>query len=235
MTSVASPRPDQIAELTRDLVLPLAAIEDLHLEVIIEGIGQAFEEVAQTAPSVVATGDEAEVTALLQARLNAKIEVDPLWRLLVAAVVRGGESVNFDGSRLEKRPDLSIHLTARSRRFPLPAEAKLIDAVKGEALYCSQGLKRFLAGEYGWGGQEALMLAYVRDKSTITGRLAPYLAIPAHASTYLVESPPTALKSGSCDVAVSRHGRSFVYTHTAPPENAPGAITLWHLWLDAKA
>jgi hypothetical protein len=176
-----SPRPDQIAELTRGLDLPLAAIDDIYLHIIADGVAQAFEEIRASAPTTVATGDEAEVTALLEARLNRMIEEDKLWRQLVASVVRGKESLSFDGSHLEKRPDLSIHLTARTRRFPLIAEAKIIDATRGEHLYCSQGLQRFLNGEYGWGGREALMIAYVRDGTTIATRLEPYLALPVQA------------------------------------------------------
>lgn len=229
-----TPRPDQIAELTRGLDLPLAAIDDTHLYVIADGVAQAFNDIRHYAPDTIATGDEAEITALLQARLNAMIEDDPLWRQLVASVVRGQESLSFDGSHLEKRPDLSIHLTARSRRFPLIVEAKIIDTSKGENLYCSQGVQRFLNGEYGWGGREAFMIAYVRDGSTIATRLEPYLALPAQRASYAVEDAPTSFGSGAYDAARSRHGRSFLYAHMASPANDPGAIALWHLWVDAS-
>ena len=233
MSSALSPRPSQIAELTRGLDLPLAAIDEIHLQIIADGLAQAFQAIRQSAPHVVAAGSEAEVTAVLQARLNAMIEDDPLWRQLVASVVRGAEGLSFDGSHLEKRPDLSIHLTARSRRFPLIAEAKIIDATKGEGLYCGQGVRRFLDGEYGWGGREALMIAYVRDNTTIAGRLLPYLALPAQAVAYAVHSTSAGVAPTTCDAARTRHGRAFFYAHTQPPANDPGVITLWHLWLDA--
>lgn len=234
MSSALLPRPDQIAELTRGLDLPLGAIDCTHLQIIAEGVVEAFAAVRAAAPAVIAAGDEAEITALLQARLNAMIEDHALWGQLVASVVRGAESLSFDGKHLEKRPDLSIHLTARSQRFPLIAEAKIIDAVRSEALYCSQGVSRFLNVEYGWGGREAIMIAYVRDgASTISTRLAPYLALPAPATTYAVEAGPTALHRSPCDAACSRHGRAFLYAHTPPPANDPGTISLWHLWLDA--
>lgn len=171
-SSALLPRPDQIAELTRGLDLPLAAIDDVYLHIIVGGVAQAFTDIRASAPTTVATGDEAEVTALLEARLNRMIEEDKVWRQLVASVVRGKESLSFDGSHLEKRPDLSIHLSARALRFPLIAEAKIIDATRGENLYCSKGLRRFLNGEYGWGGREAFMIAYVRDESTIATRLS---------------------------------------------------------------
>jgi hypothetical protein len=233
--SALFPRPDQIAELTRGLDLPLPAIDDVHLSIIADGLIQAFHDIRTTATSIVTTGSETEVTALLEARLNRMIEEDQVWRQLVASVVRGKESLSFDGTHLEKRPDLSIHLSARAVRFPLIAEAKILDPTKGENLYCSQGLQRFLNGEYGWGGREAFMVGYVRDGTTIADRLAPYLSQPAHALNYAVEEAVAPFTANGCDGARSRHGRSFLYTQKAPPSNAPGAIVLWHLWLDASA
>ena len=229
------PRPDQIAELTRGLDLPLAAIDDIYLHIIADGVTQAFEDIRAANPTIVATGDEAEVTALLEARLNRMIEEDQVWRQLVAAVVRGKESLSFNGAHLEKRPDLSILLSARALRFPLIAEAKIIDATKGENLYCSQGLRRFLSGEYGWGGREAFMIAYVRDGTTIASRLEPYLAQSIHVTNYAVQDGPIVLPTAGCDAARSRHGRSFLYTHMVPPANEPGSIALWHLWVNASA
>lgn len=229
------PRPDQIAELTRGLDLPLAAIDDIYLHIIADGVTQAFQDIRASAPAIVATGDEAEVTTLLETRLNQMVEENKIWRQLVAAVVRGKESLSFNGAHLEKRPDLSILLSARALRFPLIAEAKIIDAAKGEKLYCSQGLRRFLNGEYGWGGREAFMIAYVRDGTTIASRLQPYLAQSAQATSYAVQAPPAALTVATCDAARSKHGRSFLYTHMAPPANDPGAIALWHLWVDASS
>ena len=132
------PRVDQVAELTRGLRLPLEPIANDHLEVLAERLRQAFDDVRVRAPSTVATGDESEVTALMQARLNRMIEEDSLWRQLVLWVGRGTESISFDGSHLEKRPDLSIVLSGADRRFPLLAEAKILDtpASKTAALYC---------------------------------------------------------------------------------------------------
>lgn len=227
-------RPDQIAELTRGLDLPLAAIDDVYLHIIADGVTQAFNDIRVKTPAIVATGNEAEVTALLEARLNRMVEEDKVWRQLVACVVRGKETLSFDGSHLEKRPDLSIYLTARSRRFPLIFEAKIIDRMKGENLYCSQGMRRFLNGEYGWGGREAFMIAFVRDGSTIADRLEPYLALPAQIASYAVKDAPTVVGAGAYDAARSRHGRFFLYAHLAPPANDPGAIALWHLWVDAS-
>lgn len=233
-SSAIRARPDQISELSRSLQLPLPAIAYDHLTVITEGLERAFNDIRASAPHTVALGTEPEVTALLEARLNALIEIDPYWGQLVLCVARGKESLSFDGTHLEKRPDLSIFLTSRARSFPLIAEAKIIDASSGktEASYCHDGIRRFLIGEYAWGGREAFMIAYVRDGSAITTKLAPYITRPAQGATdYATEEGPKDIGYGSADCARSRHSRAFVYLHQAPPADKPGPITLWHLWL----
>lgn len=228
-------RPDQVAELTRGLELPLPEVPSVHLRIIAEGILRAFKAVRACSPATVASGSEAEVTALMEARLNTMIELDPLWRQLVLCVARGKESLSFDGSHLEKRPDLSVYLSNRNRGFPLIMEAKILDAptAKTESLYCDKGLRRFVEGEYAWGNREAFMIAYVRDGSSIGTKLTPYLA---HAMTktppgYLVEAIPVAIGSGDTDLAQSRHGRNFNYGGETSPPQSPGPISVWHLWL----
>ncbi|MCY3755381.1 MAG: hypothetical protein OXG99_15000 [Alphaproteobacteria bacterium] len=153
-------RPDQVSELTRGLRLPLAAIAGDHLEILADGLRQAFGDLRTRRSDAIATGTEPEVTALMEARLNRLILEDPLWGQLVLYVGRGVESISFDGSHLEKRPDLSIVLSAADQRFPLVAEAKILDAAasKTVALYCKNGIRRFVEGEYAWGNREAFMI-----------------------------------------------------------------------------
>lgn len=229
------PRPDQVAELTRGLRLPLPEVSRDHLEIIAEALLRAFGDIRAASPATVASGTEAEVTALMQARLNGMIELDPLWRNLVVCVVRGTESLSYDGSHLEKRPDLSIYLSEWNRRFPLIVEAKIIDAAtsKTEVLYCDNGIRRFVEGEYAWGNREAFMIAYVRDESSISTKLTPFLstAMSQTPPGYLIEELPTAIGSASTDLARSRHGRSFGYPGSPSSVLAPGTISLWHLWL----
>ena len=228
------PRVDQVAALTCGLRLPLEPIANDHLEVLAERLRQAFDDVRARAPSTVATGKESEVAALMQARLNRMIEEDPLWRQLVLCVGRGTESISFDGSHLEKRPDLSIVLSGANRRFPLVAEAKVLDtaASKTTALYCKNGIRRFVQGEYAWGNREAFMIGYVRDGSSIDPTLKAFLSKAENLDheRYLVEALPVPVESGPSDLAYTRHGRKFVYG-SQPPPNSPGPISLWHLWL----
>jgi hypothetical protein len=226
------PRPDQVQALTKGLDLPLPEIQADHLEIIADGLLQAFNDVRAQSPLVIASGSEAEVTALMEARLNNLIQQDLFWGQLVLYVARGKESVSFDGSHLEKRPDLSIALTNRSRCFPLAVEAKILDAAahKTEIQYCEQGIRRFLEGEYAWGTREAFMLGYVRDGSSIAAKLTPFLS-GATSSGYSVEELPLPQGVSPTDLARSRHRRNFVYTHQASPACMPGPIAVWHLWL----
>jgi len=230
--SAIRPRPDQVAELTRGLTLPLPALAGVHLEVIARSLLRAYGEIGVASPATIAAGSEDEVTALLEGRLNGMIGEDPLWGQLVLCVARGKESLSFDGSHLQKRPDLSIYLSNRYRSFPLVVEAKIIDkgAAKTEALYCENGIRRFVDGEYAWASREALMLAYVRDGSSIGATLTPFLthAKAATPLSYLVENPPAPVYIGIGDLAQSRHGRGFIYTGSNQP---PGPIAVWHLWL----
>ena len=224
------PRPDQVVALTRGVRLPLAPIPDDLLEVLAESLSQAFHDIRADSPSTVTSGDEPEVTALMQAQLNKMINEDTLWRQLVHYVARGTDSISFDGSHIEKRPDLSIILSDTERRFPLVAEAKILDAPMSKtiALYCKHGIRRFVDGEYAWGNGEAFMIGYVRDGSSINTALTPFLSktVPH----YRVLSLPVPVRTSPSSLAHTRHGRAFVYPSQSPP-NSPGPISLWHLWL----
>ena len=225
------PRPDQVAALTRGVRLPLAPIPDDHLEILAEGLSQAFHDICADSPSTVTTGDEPEVTALMQARLTRMINEDTLWAQLVNYVARGMDSISFDGSHIEKSPDLSIVLSDAELRFPLVVEAKILDAAKSKtvALYCKTGIRRFVDGEYAWGNREAFMIGYVRDGSSITSALTPFLSNTVR--RYRVLSLPVPVRSSLSNLAHTRHSRAFVYP-SQPPPNTPGPISLWHLWLE---
>jgi hypothetical protein len=170
----------------------------------------------------------------MEIRLNALIETDDLWALLARNVARGKETISFDGSHLEKRPDLSIYLTDRSPSFPLIVECKLIDVQRRKTLdlYCKDGLLRFVRGDYAWATKEAFMLAYVRDDSTIFGRLTPFLdeCRAKQPDVYLTDVLPELISESAMHVARSFHNREFRYVGLS---NGPGAIAIWHLWIAA--
>jgi hypothetical protein len=230
------PRLDQIAELTRGIELPLPPLHREHLRVIVEVLSAAWTDLLQRHSTVLLNDEEAAVNALMETRLLARIDEDPLWAQMVRAVARGRETVSFDGTHLEKRPDLSLFLTCRNASFPLAIECKIIDEAndKSGKLYCDKGLSRFLTGEYAWATREAFMIAYVRDKSTIASALVP-LFVPSASGPipYAAESAMAEVATSPPDLAKSSHSRSFRYPLREPPRDQPGAIALWHLWLPA--
>ena len=107
--------------------------------------------------------------------------------------------------------------------MPLVGECKIIDRPndRGMALYCTNGVSRFLSGQYAWYRHEGFMVAYVLDGSTrdehllpgMQGRLERFEADPGN------------------DYVITKHGRAFRYPHKQAPKDDPGPIDLWHLWL----
>jgi hypothetical protein len=234
----------QIDALTRGVRLPLQAIQLPHLGVILETLAAAVGEVAAEYDAMVRYGSEAEISALVVARLCAYL-VEPdtgtaqdqpallsMWRQLARAVARGKESVGHDGKRIELRPDLNIFLTGQHPSFPLIVECKIIDPHGGKTvgMYLDNGVSRFLAGDYGWAAQEGVMLAYVRDGSRVHATLARLMAKDGGAA-HAVLRPPEPMPGPPADLARSVHARRFRYHGRTPPNDDPGAISLWHLWL----
>lgn len=221
------PRGYQIAELTRGIQLPLPPLQRRHIKVIVEFLAEAWNGLLTNQEKVLREKDEPEINALMEARLDDIRLEKPEWSMLVTGVSRGKESVSYDGKSLEKRPDLSVHLTNRPFRFPLVVECKLIDKKtrKNVNKYCDNGIVRFIDGEYAWYGHEAFMLAYVRDNSAIENVLTTYLSKTQHniPDSYLTEQLPQTINVTNHELAQSRHGRRF-------PMN-PGSIAVWHLWL----
>lgn len=217
----------QVEELMRGIQLPLLPLQRRPLKAIAELLVEAWNGLLEESENVLRSDEEKEVNALMDARLNNLYEQKPEWKMLVTGVTRGRESINFDGSRLENRPDLSVHLTCRPSRLPLIVECKLIDAGNGKGidLYCKEGLARFIDGQYAWYAREAFMLAYVRDGAIISSCLTAYLEkgqqnVP---DPFLTENLPQSVSFSSHELARSRHGRRF--------PNNPGPIAVWHLWL----
>jgi hypothetical protein len=226
------PREDQVAELTRGQSLPLAPLHEEHLKCIAAVLNRAWNDLMAERRATLLSGAEAELNSLMEIRLNALLETDALWAMLARNVARGKETISFDGSHLEKRPDLSIYLTDRSPSFPLVVECKLIDIRRRKTveLYCEDGLLRFVRGDYGWATREAFMLAYVRDNSTIVACLRPFLRERRmkQPDLYLTDALPESISGSDVHVARSSHNREFRYVGLS---HGPGAIAIWHLWI----
>jgi hypothetical protein len=234
ITINGAPRPDHIAELTMGARLPLNPVRVQHLGVILETITSAWGELCTTGAAALLTGDEAEVNALLDPRLNHFCQSRPLWRDLVHSVHRGRESMSYDGRKIELRPDLSFVLLRGNRNFPMTIECKIIDHPNSKTvgLYCANGVARFVIGDYAWANREAIMLAYVRDGSSLSSKLIPHLAKNAKTKPDPLQtiSHPRSRIDIHPTVQQTEHQRSFSYMDTVDG-NDPGPISLFHLWL----
>ncbi|ALH81551.1 MULTISPECIES: hypothetical protein [Sphingopyxis] len=232
--AVKQARPNHIAELTSGVRLPLVQIDDRHLKIILETISLAWHELLANGAPALLSGDEAEVNALLEPRLNHFCQTQKLWKDLVHSVHRGRESMSYNGAKIEGRPDLSLVFTVGNRNFPFLVECKIIDHpnAKRVSLYCKEGIARFVAGEYAWAHRSAIMLAYVRDGSSVTSRLAPHLikCARARSDTMQTLSHPVARPDLHPTAQQSSHRRDFRYVGDSY-SCEPGPISLFHLWL----
>jgi hypothetical protein len=234
MTSTQNTRLDQIAELTRGVEVPLPHLDVAILELVIEALALAWDHVRKLYPETVREGEEAEISALIDAWLNAQLPSIPGLDLVVASVDRGKESISFDGKRIEVRPDLSFRLTHQDARFRLVAECKIVDRPQGKtaALYRTKGIARFVDGDYAWACREAIMLGYVRCQSGLEQELLQ--SLKSHPKLGWVKD---CVKDHACKLiskgtlGTSTHRRSFSYVHAGA--RVPGPIELWHLWLPA--
>jgi hypothetical protein len=204
------------------------------MRIIAEALSKAWTDLLRTQREVLLSGQEAELNALMATRLNSFLDEDVGWSVLVRSVTRGSETSSFDGSHLEKRPDISLHLTARNPSFALIIECKLLDHPHGKRtdMYCSDGLARFVRGEYAWASREAFMLAYVRDGSRIDTSLTPRLSEcrEQNPDPFGTSALPEMIEGTHLHLARSRHRRNFRYVGD-PSSNKPGPICIWHLWI----
>lgn len=204
------------------------------MRIIAEALSKAWTDLLRTQRKLLLSAQEAELNALMVTRLNSLLDEDVGWSVLVRSVTRGSETSSFDGSHLEKRPDISLHLTARNPSFALIVECKLVDHPRGRRtdMYCNDGLARFIRGEYAWASREAFMLAYVRDGSRIDTSLTPHLSECRKQNPDPFETSvlPEMVVSVQLHLARSRHRRSFRYVGRSS-SNKPGPICIWHLWI----
>ncbi|MFG6460128.1 hypothetical protein ACG04Q_01010 [Roseateles sp. DXS20W] len=148
----------------------------------------------------------------------------------------GGLS-NYNGQKLAKRPDLSFKLKVNPApgihgiQHRLFVEAKVLNGGKQTVgKYCSDGLSRYVVGDYAWGMPHAFMLAYVKK---------PTFTLPASLDTHLAKNGGAynvkGAKAVKCtyttvkpDAFHTTHGRTWTFKDGT----SPGDIQLIHLWLN---
>ncbi|MCH8043443.1 MAG: hypothetical protein IID44_06955 [Planctomycetes bacterium] len=142
---------------------------------------------------------------------------------------------NFNGTILDKMPDLHIGIRGRKNIRPSQdgvfIECKPVDQKHtAGAHYCTLGIARFVRGDYAWAMTNAMMVGYAAEKYTVEPKLLDALD---KSEIIVTTSTPTACDSSqtilfSDQTYSSRHKRDFRYVETG--KDAPD-IVLRHLWL----
>jgi len=182
---------------------------------------------------------EVHLTTVLVEQLNA-LRADPTTPVpgftgsLFETVIRGGEVTNFDGSALEKRPDMVFRTVGvptgiNTTHCGLFVECKVVNATHPLGLYATHGVRRFVDGEYAWAMTCAMMLAYVGSSVTVAAHLLPLLnKKKKRLGTKLLPTIRVDDVKSKPPVFVSTHGRKWTFPNGQPN---PGPIELGHLWL----
>jgi len=219
-----------IDNLVRDHVLPQPPLSKSVIRVVLNALTESWAEVCLLYPGETSTS-EVEVSKHLALAFNHRRLQDVRLRRAVANATTGPEMMNFDGAKLQKRPDITVEWKT-NRLSPLIVECKLLDkpTQKTLGLYSTDGIRRFIDGEYAWSEQEAVMVAFVRDDSDVR-QLTVHLADTERTLRLMVEQAPSnVVEEDRRMIATTRHGRNFTYP--LRPDALPGSITLWHLWLN---
>jgi len=187
----------------------------------------------------IATADENRITRELRTCLLNQVldgTAVPAFTSKTFDVNRGSEFESYDGTHLQKKPDLHF---AISRDIPyilrsadgLFVECKPVDAghsIGGD--YCDKGIARFVNGEYAWAMSIGYMVGYVKTGYVLPDKLKEGVqarkkflktdgqiqACPDTKATGYIQHP-----------YITIHNRGFRF----PITNAKAtAITLRHLW-----
>ena len=229
--------------LYEDVELPHPPISLAVFLVVEEAFCAAWERL-RTIPRVgfdLLYADEDAVTEALYEVLYDEVfdknTVDGFNRELFRMGTRESKVRNYDGTELDKMPDLLVGMVDRPRNVKntqdwLFIECKPVDADHSVGVhYCDKGIIRFVRGEYAWAMTSALMIGYVRNGYSITPKLTKALQKrEKQISTITLPCPCQLSKAGKNNevVHISQHSRTFSYIQTR--QLAP-AITLRHLWL----
>lgn len=209
---------------------------------------RAFEILRQNGFRL-ADATEDQVTAALRSVIENNLRqtgsVPGFNRQGYESVVRQSQVANFDGTRLNKAPDLCFKLRyddceprmVLSEFDALFVECKPVDADHAAgSRYCDDGLIRFVNGDYAWAMQEGMMLAYARNGRTIAAHLIPTMTEPTRMTslaTSQLPRPCSATNAGAGAqieaIHISKHRRSFTWLDG---KGQATGIIIYHLWHD---
>lgn len=218
---------------------PFPAWSHRDIQLVEQAIVSAWQHLmhSSSTQSVLNSGSEVEISVqlieVLESILNAGL-IKGFTGRRFCPPVRGQELDDATGKQLEKRPDLTFRLTSSqpyTQHNALFFECKRISPKTRVSDYVNEGLVKFCDQRYAWGMPHAGMLAYVQNlvpPPQAKNELEKYWAKHPRSST--VPLCDVAIDtSGVISVAITKHRRYL----SLPNGNAPGDITLRHLWLIA--
>lgn len=170
---------------------------------------------------------------LLQMLKDSTAVVPGFSSVLFEHVSRAENLNNYNASVINKQPDLIIQLAdgplQQTRRYVgIYIETKIVSMKTSITRYTNDGLKRFIAGDYAWAMQGALMIAYQgqkpRPRKALELKLASdatLVTVPQDGGQWFATPVGCAPLCGN-----SVHQRAWRY-HSG---DDPGPIRVWHMW-----
>jgi len=212
-----------------------------ELKAILEACTKGWFVAGLNYPDVINSGTEEEVTEKLRSEMDNIMRnesVPSFNKSKYESIVRGAKVERFDGTGIDKAPDLTIrkqeiHPGLVDTHFEaLFIECKLIEKKKTPLLYIENGVNRFVVGDYAWSMSQALMLAFVRNGKGLPDGLMNIFkrnqrkplvddCMPISDICKLIFS------TGAYEVYETSHARKWSH----PRYGAAGNIDIYHLWL----
>lgn len=213
------------------------------VKAILKAFANGWNEAKKKYPDIIESGSEEEVTEKLRSAVDGIMRgesVKGFNKTKYESIVRGAKVERFDGTGIDKAPDLTIRKQniqpglVDTHFQALFIECKLIEKEKTPLLYIKKGINRFVIGDYAWAMPQALMLAFVRDGKTLPDGLMDFFE--NNKTNKVVNSCKP--KRNVCKVAfklcasqnayLTIHNRSWVHA-----KGKPGDINIYHAWLAA--
>jgi hypothetical protein len=223
--------------------LPHPPYPKATLRLIEKAIGEAWRIIRERPEGGfnIATADEDTITRELRTCLmNNVLDGGKVHGFTSEqfCVMREAKFESFDGTYLDKMPDLHISIR-RGMPVSLPsadglfAECKPVDRdhFAGRE-YCDKGIIRFVKGEYAWAMPQGLMIGYASSGYTVPDKLEEAIAkrkAELKTTGHLRACPYCSAEGYSQHPHVTVHKRGFTYPCTK--KKAP-EITIRHLWFN---
>ncbi len=209
--------------------------------VLHRAVQRAFELMHANGDIELGVLEEDDITIHLQKTLLDEIleqgHVPGFDRDTYAHIGRQHRCINYNGERVKNEPDMLFVIRDDERNYVrrsedgIVTECKPVDSDHAPGHhYCTNGIRRFVAGDYAWAMPEALMIGYIRGSRTIAKTLVPAMRRNPQSTNLATVSEPSAsekIEDHREALHSSRHRRDFTWMDDHGPATP---ITLYHSW-----